>query len=50
MNIVVAVLSLFSWLPDSLRLLCGGAVAIFLLVGIFRLVSAILGLLPFFRR
>lgn len=50
MNVISAVLSLFSWLPDPLRLLCSGSVAIFLLAGAVRLVSAILGLLPFFRR
>lgn len=40
--IVSAVFSLFGWLPLPFQLLFGGAVAIFILVALFRLVSAII--------
>lgn len=36
-----ALFSLFSWAPGPLALLLGGALAIFILYGIFKLVMAI---------
>lgn len=34
--------SLFSWLPDPLKALCVGGLAIFFLIGLFRLICAII--------
>lgn len=34
--------SLFNWLPDSLKALCVGGLAIFFLVGLFRLVRSVI--------
>lgn len=42
---MTAVFSLFSWLPSPLTLLLGGAVAIFVLVAIFRLVVALINVI-----
>lgn len=39
---MTAIFSLFGWLPSPLALLLGGAVAIFVLVSIFRLVVALI--------
>lgn len=45
-----AVFSLFGWLPLPLQFLCNGAIAIFLLIGVYRLISFLFGLLSFLRR
>lgn len=42
---MAAVFPLFCWLPSPLMLLFGGAVAIFILVAIFRLVVALIGII-----
>ncbi len=42
---MAAVFALFSWLPSPLSLLVGGAVAIFILVAIFRLVVALINVI-----
>lgn len=41
---MAAVISLFSWLPTSLQFLFRGAIAIFILVALFKLILALINL------